>query len=90
MMAAAAQNYFWISATNSTTEYSLWPSFFVRPDGLLTGQLAWHEPGVLVSEVRRDSGIWDAPGQWRDRALEGRLHSGELVDDPRSTDRTCF
>ena len=90
MMATAAQNYFWVSASNSTTQYTLWPSFFVRPDGLLTGQLAWHEPGVLVSEVRRDSDIWDAPGQWRDRALEGRLHSGELVDDPRSRDRTCY
>jgi predicted amidohydrolase len=90
MMAAAAQNYIWVSATNSTAQYSLWPSFFVRPDGLVAGRLNWHEPGVLVSEVRRDPEIWDAPGVWRDRALEGCLYSGELIDDPRSQDRTCY
>ncbi|MGD9646944.1 MAG: carbon-nitrogen hydrolase family protein [Pirellulales bacterium] len=90
MMAAAAQNYFWVSATNSTAQYSFWPSFFVRPDGLVTARLAEHEPGMLISDVRRDAGIWDAPGIWRDRALEGCLYSGELLDDPRSQDRTCY
>jgi len=90
MMCHAATNYLWISATNSTTQYSLWPSFFVRPDGLITGRLAPHEPGVLISEVRPTNSIWDAARPWRQRAIEGCLHSGTTIDDERSSDRTCF
>jgi predicted amidohydrolase len=87
MMCHAATNYFWISATNSTTQYSSWPSFFVRPDGLVSERLHLHEPGVLLSQVDATAGYWDASAPWRDRALGGQLHSGCLVDDPRSADR---
>jgi hypothetical protein len=27
---------------------------------------------------------------WRDRAMAGQLHSGTLVSDPRSQDRTAM
>lgn len=90
MMCHAATNYFWISATNSSGQYSLWPTFFVRPDGRITGQLEVGEPGVLISRVDPRQDIWDAAGPWRDRAMEGVLHSGRLVDDPRSRDRRCY
>lgn len=90
MMCHAATNYMWMSASNSSTRYSLWPSFFVRPDGLITGRLVPHEPGVLVSDVSPSLEIWDAARPWRDRAIEGCLHSGSTIDDPRSTDRTCY
>ncbi len=49
-----------------------------------------HTPGVLISDVAPSAEIWDAPGPWRERALAGQLHSGELVEDPRSHDRTCL
>jgi predicted amidohydrolase len=86
----AASNYLWISATNSTTQWSLWPNFCVRPDGLLTGQLPEHEPGVLISQIDPNQQFWDAAGPWRDRAIAGQLHSGHLVNDPRSQDRTIL
>jgi predicted amidohydrolase len=90
MMCHAATNYFWISATNSATEFSSWPSFFVRPDGLIAGRLRLHEPSVLVSQVDRSAGYWDASAPWRPRAMSGRLHSGETVADLRSIDRRCL
>lgn len=87
MMCHAATNYFWISATNSTARYSSWPSFFVRPDGLISGRLDDHEPSILISQVTPAADFWDASRPWRDRAMSGRLHSGELVADPRSDNR---
>lgn len=90
MVGHAACNHLWISATNSSTQYSLWPTFFVQPDGQIVGQLGAHETGVLVSEVDPSRPLWDAPGPWRERAWSGELHSGELVDDPKSRDRTAY
>lgn len=85
----AATNHFWISATNSTARYSCWPSFFVVPDGRITGELPEHEAGVLVSKIDPGEEFWDAPAPWRDNAMAGELHSGRLVSDPRSSDRAC-
>jgi predicted amidohydrolase len=90
MMCHAATNHFWVSATNSTARYSLWGSFFVRPDGRITGKLPVQQPGVLLSDVDAGIELWDASAPWRDRAMSGELHSGTLVDDPRSDDRTCY
>ncbi len=90
MMCHAATNYFWVSAANSAARFSSWPTFFVQPDGLIVGRLPLHEPGVLVSEVDPAAGHWDASSPWRERAMSGRLHSGETVADPRSADRRCF
>ena len=90
MMCRAATNHFWISANNSTARYSSWPSFFVVPNGRITGRLPEHESAVLISEVDPAGDYWDASGPWRERSIAGRLHSGELVEDPRSADRTCL
>lgn len=90
MMCRAAENHFWVSANNSTTRPSKWGSFSVRPDGQIMGRLAVHRAGVLLTEVVRDKALMDAPGPWRDAAIGGRLHSGELVDHPRSRDVTSL
>ena len=90
MMGHAASNHIWISATNSAARYSSWGTFFVRPDGQLAGQLPLHEPGLLICDVDLGLEIWDAPGPWRERAIRGQLHSGTLVEDPRSSDRKSF
>jgi hypothetical protein len=37
--------------------------------------------GVLVSEVDTDEEIYDSTAAWRDRAMDGILHSGTLVRD---------
>jgi len=90
MMCRAAENHLWFSANNSTTRPSKWGSFFVRPDGQILGRLAVHRPGVLITPVERDPKLFDAPGLWRDSAMTGCLHSGSLVDHPRSQDVTCW
>jgi deaminated glutathione amidase len=90
MMCHAATNHFWVLAVNSSAKYSMWANFFVRPDGRIAGRLELHEPGVLIGEIDPELELWDAPAPWRTRAMQGTLHSGELVDDPRSRDRTSY
>ncbi|MCP3696157.1 MAG: carbon-nitrogen hydrolase family protein [Planctomycetaceae bacterium] len=87
MMCRAATNHLWISATNSAAKYSCWGNFFVRPNGTLAGQLPVHESDILFSNIDPQDHYWDASAPWRDRSIQGQLHSGELVQDPRSTDR---
>ncbi len=88
MIAEAANNHMWISCPNSSARESCWPSFFVRPDGVETGRLRLNTAGVLVSEVKTDEQIYDSTVDWRDRAMDGIFHSGTLVRDRRSDDRT--
>ena len=88
MVAEAANNHVWISCPNSSARESCWPSFFVRPDGIVTGRLRRHTAGVLVSEVDTNEQIYDSTVDWRDRAMDGVLHSGTLVRDERSNERT--
>jgi predicted amidohydrolase len=88
MIAEAANNHVWISCPNSSARESCWQSFFVRPDGVVTGRLRLNTAGVLVSEVSTDEQLYDSTVDWRDRAMEGIFHSGTLVRDRRSDDRT--
>lgn len=88
MIAAASNNNLWISCPNSSAPRSCWPSFFVRPDGVIIGSLEDETEGLLLSEVHLTADIYDSTVAWRDRAMDGVLHSGEPVEDPRSKDRT--
>ena len=88
MVAEAANNHMWISCPNSSVRESCWPSFFVRPDGVVTGRLRRHSAGVLVSEIDTDEPVYDSTVAWRERAMEGVLHSGTPVSDERSDERT--
>jgi len=83
MTASAACNHLWISCPNSSAAESLWPAFFVRPDGVTTGRLERNVPGVLISVVDTEQELYDSTGPWRDRAIGGVLHSGELTGDDR-------
>ncbi len=87
MISMAANNYVWISASNTSARESCWPSFFVRPDGVVTGRLRRNRAGLLLSEVDTATPFYDSTAAWRDRCIDGLFHSGELVDDPRSEDR---
>jgi hypothetical protein len=49
-----------------------------------------HPPGGLITDMVQDPELFDAPGLWRASAMEGQLHSGDLVEDTRSADRTCL
>ena len=33
--------------------------------------------------------VYDSTAAWRERAMTGVLHSGEVVNDPRSSNRTA-
>ncbi|MCB1151836.1 carbon-nitrogen hydrolase family protein [bacterium] len=90
MIAAAAGGHVWISCPNSAAPQSCWGSFFVRADGVVTGRLQRHVDDVLISTVDTAADLYDSTAAWRPRALAGRLHSGELVEDPRSRARTEF
>ncbi len=90
MTAAAAANHIWISCPNSSAAESCWPAFFVRADGVTTGRLRRNVSGVLLSTVDTGEDIYDSTVAWRQRAIAGTLHSGALVSDPRSADRTSL
>jgi hypothetical protein len=84
MHAAAANNYIWISCSNTSAKESCWPSFFTRPDGVVTGKLRRNVPGVLISDVDPRKKYYDSTLVWRERAMRGVFHSGTLIRDPRS------
>lgn len=88
MTAAAASNHVWISCPNSSARESCWPAFFVRADGITTGRLRRNIAGVLLSTVDTAEELYDSTGPWRQGAIAGTLHSGAVVSDPRSDDRT--
>ena len=90
MHAAAGCNHMWISCCNSSARRSCWPSFFVRPDGVITGRLSLHDTAVLLSTVDTDARYYDSTALWRDRAMSGELNSGDVVDDARSEARTTL
>ena len=54
------------------------------------GQLKLHRPGVLITDMKIGKHYFDAAGPWRATTLNGQLHSGKVVNDPRSKDTTCL
>jgi len=89
MQAAAASNFLWISANNSSAP-AAWPSFVVNPAGSVVGRLRRHRASILLTSIDTAADIWDASLYWREQCLAGVLHSGEAVSDPRSDDRTTL
>lgn len=90
MIAAASNNNMWISCPNASAPKSCWPSFMVRPDGVVPWACPPEEESWIVEVMDPDADIYDSTVAWRDRAIDGVLHSGELVEDPRSKDRTAL
>src|ERR1051325_877712 len=60
MQTYAANNHLWVSANNTSRRESSWPSFFVRPDGVIGGRLARHRSGVLISHLATEAEFYDA------------------------------
>ena len=87
MQAASASSHIWISCSNSSARESCWPSFFVRPDGVIIGRLRRNMPGVLISTVNTRQKLYDSTVAWRERAMRGIYHSGKLIKDRRSDER---
>jgi predicted amidohydrolase len=87
--AYAGVNNMFVSINNSSAPRS-WPSRFITPDGLVRAKLPTDEPGVMVNLVDLHEPYYDASAPFRPDALRGKLNSGEVVDDPRSRDRTGY
>ncbi len=87
--AYAGVNNMFVSINNSSAPRS-WPSRFITPDGLVGARLATDEPGVMVNVVDLHEPYYDASRPFRRGAIEGKLHSGEAVDDPRSKERAGY
>lgn len=87
--ARAATNYIFISMNNSSAKHA-WPSRFLTPDGMIMNTLPANQAGVMVNEVDTTRDYYDASRPFRLNAINGILHSGEVVDDPRSNDTTGY
>ena len=88
VQAAATANHIWVSCSNTSARHSCFPSFFVRADGVITGRLRRNVAGVLMSTVDTRQPLYDCTAAWRDRAMRGVFHSGVVVSDQRSRERT--
>jgi deaminated glutathione amidase len=84
--AMAANNYFYMSLTNSSAIES-WPCYFITPDGLVKNRLTENEPGILISDLDISQQYYDAAKPYRMDAINGKLNSGQCVTDPKSFDR---
>jgi predicted amidohydrolase len=89
LQAAAASNYFFVSASNSTRRYA-WPGFVVNPEGRIIQKARAHRPAVIITKIDTKEKLYDASSHWRNRCMHGIFHSGKLVKDPRSQDRTIL
>ena len=92
---AAAQghavcNCLWISGANTSKPESCFGCFVVQPDGIIAAKAARNRPAVLCHDIDTDREFDDTARPWRKRAMEGVLHSGRTVSDPRSEDPTCL
>ena len=85
----AATNCFFMSLSNSCATHS-WPGHLITPDGLVEARLPLDEPALMVNLVDTTSKYYDASRPFRMDAINGKLNSGELVDDERSKDRTAY
>lgn len=84
--AMAGINYFYMSLTNSSAAES-WPCYFITPDGLVQNKLSDNLPGIMISDIDLSDNYYDASKPYRLDAINGKLNSGECVEDPRSSDR---
>ena len=89
LQAAAASNFFTVSASNSNRKYA-WPSFVVNAEGMVISKARAHRPAVLLNTIDTKQKLYDASAAWRDRCMRGVLHSGALVQDPRSRNRQAL
>jgi predicted amidohydrolase len=85
--ARAATNGVFVSLTNSCAKHS-WPCYLITPDGLIADKLPVDEPGILISDLDTTKKYYDASRRYRLDAINGKLNSGETVNDARSADRT--
>ena len=63
----AANNYLWISGSNTCKKESCFPCFVVQPDGKVSGKLSRNRSGILISKIDLGKSFADPSGHLRDR-----------------------
>jgi predicted amidohydrolase len=91
MQANAANNYFWVSMSNSCGWFCPYPSCFIQPDGEIIRQMEDHKEGMILSRVDISQTFYDPSSPFRDLAIRGLLTNGpEQRRDTRSENRTSL
>jgi predicted amidohydrolase len=85
----AATNYFYMSLSNSSSPES-WPCYFITPDGLVQNNLTPNVAGILISDVDISTEYYDASREYRQDAMNGKLNSGETIQDTLSARRSII
>lgn len=65
----AANNYLWISGSNTSKKESCFPSFIIQPDGNIFSKLPRNKPGVLISRIDLDQHFEDPSFYGRKRFM---------------------
>lgn len=85
MQCRAAENYFWVSMSNSSGYYSPYPSCFIQPDGKIVKQLKQNRAGIMVNTVDLKKKFYDPMADFRALAIKGRLSNApKIMEDIRS------
>jgi predicted amidohydrolase len=91
MQSHAACNYFWISMSNSSGYYSLYPSCFIQPDGRIVRQLRTNRAGMMVNTIDLRKKFYDPMKKFRNMVIAGKLdNSLKKINDPRSKNTTSL
>ncbi len=70
MIGNAANNYLWISASNTSKKESCFPSMVIQPDGRIKNKLQRNRAGVLITEINMDQAFDDPSKYWRNKLLK--------------------
>ncbi len=77
----AANNYLWISASNTSQPESSFASFLVRPDGTMQAQAERNVESLSVNTIDLDEAYRDPSRPWRERVQSGILHSHSTAQE---------
>ena len=67
MRGNAANNYMWISVSNTSRKESCYPSLVLRPDGSVSGRLARNRSGMMITKIDFEKKYADPSRKWRGR-----------------------
>jgi len=66
----AANNYLWLSSSNTCKSEQVYPSSLIRPDGSIQGRATRNKEGVIISEINLDDKFIDPSYYGRKRLTD--------------------
>jgi predicted amidohydrolase len=85
MQCRAAENYFWVSMSNSSGYYSPYPSCIIAPDGKIVKQLKQNRAGIMVNTIDLSREFYDPMADFRTLAIKGKLNNApKTIKNQRS------